>query len=149
MSPTHTLQRPDGSAQVCLGVGLGVSDVPSSWGQGRWHQGRKRKDFFSHLLGLVLLGASRLLAGAVGTESERVRALSPPQPPGGGQDKHHRRVFLAPEAALPIRVELNQQHPLPRRRVTAMRLIWGHPPHPQALSLSLSQQTPSHQPPQA
>lgn len=82
MSHTHTLQRPDGSAQLCLGVGLGVSDVPSSWGQ--WHQGRKGKDFFSHLLGLVLLGASRLLTGAVGMESKRVRALSPPQPPGGG-----------------------------------------------------------------
>lgn len=121
------------------------------------------KDFFSYLLGLALLGASRLLAGAVGKESEGVRVLSSPlthtphTPRGRGTwAKHHPRVFLARGEGQPFTWLQKQLSPSGSSSTGSILCHGGDSnefnlgtPPPQTLTLSLSQQTPSHRPPQA
>lgn len=73
--------------QVSLSVGLGFGDLrcPQPLGtassRGQWHQGWGMRGLFSHLLGLVLLGAPRLLAGAVGHRKKRSEGFQPSAAP--------------------------------------------------------------------
>lgn len=93
--------------------------------QGTWHQGWGGGGGCSHLLGFVLLGAPRLLAGAVGHRRKRCEGFQPSAAPREDESLRpsttpifgwgERSAFcLAPEAAPPPhlnQVKLGQQHP--------------------------------------
>lgn len=131
---------------------------PSGPAHSRGWRGR----IFSHLFGLVLLGAPRLLTGAVGHRKQKHEGFQPSTDPGGMRlprflVKGERSVFhLAPEAFPPSR--LGQACPtssfltgstgqvLPWLRGTARSLIWGSPPltntFPLCNSMSIISPTP-------
>lgn len=68
--------------------GLRVSDVPSPRGQPAAVDGGTRdggRGFFSHLFGLVLLGAPWLFTGAVGHRNQKGEGFQPPFLVKGGR----------------------------------------------------------------
>lgn len=113
-TPTEQPVQP----QFGLGVGPGFRGLrcPQPLGtarsRGQWHWGMGEKDFFSHLLGLLLLGAAWLLAGAVGHRKQRGEGFQPSTAPRGAKTLQQsttpifggeRSAFrLAPEAAPPV-----------------------------------------------
>lgn len=91
LMPPPGLQHPDGSAhptpsQSQCGAGIWGSLMSPALGdspqQGTWHQGWGGEGGgCSHLLGFVLLGAPRLLAGAVGHRRKRCEGFQPSAAP--------------------------------------------------------------------
>lgn len=70
--------------QFGLSLGLGSLMSPALGDSPQQGMVALGTDFFLTCLGLCCWGLSGSSLGLLGTESKRVRACSPPQPPGGG-----------------------------------------------------------------